>query len=1044
MARIFGFDIGTTSVGWAVVDLIDTVGGAGGTLQGMGVRIFPEARDPKGTPLNQERRQKRMLRRQLRRRRARRKGLNELLAEAGLLPQYGSPQWPIIMQTDPLPLRVRGLKEKLDAHELGRALYHLSKRRHFKGRDFTEEGDPENADEVKARGERETTLAALKASGSTLGEFLAAKSLNERKRGVHALRSTVRSEFDRLVAAQSDHHPILKDAVFRAGLDETIFAQRPVFWRKNTLGECRLVPGAALCPRGSWLSQERRMLEKVNNLALAGGNARPLDEEERAAILSKLRTQASMTWGSIRTALKPLYKSRGETGVERSIRFNMEVVTNSDAGIPGNALEAKLAAIFGDDWTTHLNRDKIRDQVHDRLWECDYGEIGTQRVVIRDEAERKSRRAAAVESFVHDFAIAHDEAAALGALSFPAGWEPFSTEALRRFMPKLEKGIRFGTLLTGAEWEGWRAKHFPRRLVPTGEILDRLPTPTNEAERKRQASLRNPTVVRVQNELRKVVNNLIGVYGRPALIRIELAREVGKSKREREEMSKGIRGKELNRRKAATDLKSKGIVQPSRADVEKWMLWQECGKFDFYSGRPISFDDLFGNAEFDVEHIWPRWKSMDNSAGNKTLCLKKLNHRKSNRTPFEAFEKDADWPAMKERVWKAVKEGRMSAGKARRFCRETPLDDGFVARQLVDTGYAARQATAFLKRLWPDLGPNAPVTVQAVSGRVTAQLRRLWKLNNILSDDGEKTREDHRHHAVDALVVACTHPGLTNRLSTYWQACDASIGRVPEILPPWPTIRDDAEKVVKDIVVSHRVRRKVSGPLNKGTVYGDTKQDVQGRGRVIYRKFVTRWKVEELTKNDLESDDIICDPAVRQLLRDWVEAHGGDPKKAFTSYPHLGGNGGAEVRKVRVHIRRQQELMASVANGFVEVGLNHHIAVYRSSAGKPEFEVVSLQEAARRLSRREPIVRRNRGAGSTFMMSLAPGDTIRFALKAGMPETEWVVQKVASKGQVSLLRLTDASPTEQSLFEPKVGGLLARNLVKLSVDPIGRIRPASD
>lgn len=577
MARIFGFDIGTTSIGWAVIDHAGNVG----KLYGLGVRIFPEARDPKHTPLNQTRRQKRMMRRQLRRRRARRRTLNELLFKAGLLPQFGSAEWPKAMHADPVALRVRGLSEKLEAHELGRALYHLAKRRHFKGRDLEEQENSEgkDADEQQAQCNRETTLQALRTSGRTLGEFLAAKPATERKRGVHALRSTVRTEFERLVDAQVDHHPILKDAVFRAGLDEAIFAQRPVFWRKNTLGECRFMPGAALCPRGSWLSQERRMLEKVNNLAIAGGNARPLDPEERAVILEALRTQASMTWGGIRKALKPLYRKRGEAGAERSLKFNLEVTADPEAGIPGNALEAKLARIFGDGWNAHPKRDKIREAIHARLWDCDYGELGTQRVVIRDEEDRKNRRTAAESDFAREFGVTLEQAAELGALSFATGWEPFSTDAIRKLMPELQQGTRLGALLAGPEWEAWRNDTFPLRVRPTGEILDRLPTPTDEGERKRQSALRNPTVVRVQNELRKVLNNLIDVHGKPDLIRIELAREVGKSKKEREAMVNGLRGKERERKKAvmvgraalpkATEFRASGTLAVRKSLISK-------------------------------------------------------------------------------------------------------------------------------------------------------------------------------------------------------------------------------------------------------------------------------------------------------------------------------------------------------------------------------------------------------------------------------------------------------------------------------------------
>jgi CRISPR-associated endonuclease Csn1 len=468
-------------------------------------------------------------------------------------------------------------------------------------------------------------------------------------------------------------------------------------------------------------------------------------------------------------------------------------------------------------------------------------------------------------------------------------------------------------------------------------------------------------------------------------------------------------------------------------------LWKECGEFDPYSGKPIGFDALFRAAEFDVEHIWPRWTSFDNGYGNKTLCLKALNVRKANRTPFEAFDKDAEWADMKDRVWKSVKAGRMAAGKAKRFCREEPVPKDFASRQLNDTGFAARQAIGFLKRLWPDVGITAPMTVQAVTGRVTAQLRRLWGLNNILSDDGEKTRADHRHHAIDALVVACAHPGMTQKLSNYWQAEDDPRASPPRLDPPWATIRADAERAVNAIVVSHRVRKKISGPLHKETVYGDT-GTVLAAGRLPYRVFVTRKRVEALTKNELQA---IRDGTVRSIVQGWVKDHGGDPKRAFSTYPRLGAIG-PEIRKVRLISKQQIGLMAKVSTGYADLGANHHIAIYRLPNGKTDFEVVSLYEASRRLARREPVVRRRRDDGAAFIMSLSAGDTIQFAKEKEQAPTFWRVQKIASKGQISLLATNDASPEEPSLFEPMVGGITSRGAVKVSVDPIGRIRAAHD
>ena len=848
LALIFGFDIGTTSIGFAVIehDPAKTTG----EIKRMGVRIFPEARDPKGAPLNQERRAARMRRRQLRRRREKRRLLGEALSEAGLLPSYGSPEWDEAMKLDPYDLRRRAFEgELLSPHEFGRAIYHLAQRRHFKGRDIDEISDDTgsedrseekvDADEKKAKNKRESTIAILKNRNTTLGAWLSERGPHERKRDEHAMRQHVEDEFDGIWEKQKKHLSALQDKELRSSIREAIFAQRPVFWRKNTLGECRFVPEAPLCPRGAWLSQQKRMLEKVNNLAV-GGSARPLDAEERRAILDRLQTQASMTWGGVKGALKSLYRDRGMPGMEKRLKFNLQ--EGGEQKLIGNPLEAKLADIFGKDWQTHPRKQEIRDAVHDRLWHADYGEVGTrrtengkndaQRVVILPAKERKRRRAKAARGFVDDFGVTEEQAEKLKALKLPTGWEPYSVKALKAFLPHLEDGVRFGELVNGPEWGNWREETFPGMETPTGEIRDRLPSPADPEERARIAKLRNPTVARTRNELRKVVNNLIDKFGKPDLIRLELTREVGMSKRQREEKSAGMRRQEGRRNKARKALGEREILNPSRDDIEKWMLWEECGYRCPYTDKPIGFEALFHENEFQVEHIWPRSRSFDNSFRNKTLCHRDENERKGNHIPYEYLGSDAEaWGQLVKRVegMKASKGGvGMSPGKIRRFLA-TEIPEGFAARQLNDTGYAAREAVSFLKQLWPDAGPEAPVTVQAVSGRVTAQLRWLWGLNDILGENGKKTRSDHRHHAIDALTVACAHSGMTQKLSRYWQVRESQIKKnlvahKPRLDRPWETIRADAEKAVAEIIVSHRVRKKVSGPLHRGVVWGDTKK----------------------------------------------------------------------------------------------------------------------------------------------------------------------------------------------------------------------------
>lgn len=1054
MPLIFGFDIGTTSIGFAAIEY-DPVSSSGRILR-LGSRIFPEARDPKGTPLNQSRREKRLVRRQLRRRRQRRRDLNTALQTAGLLPPFGGPEWAGVMAADPVALRVQGLEEPLTPFQLGRSLYHLAKRRHFRGRDLeeAETGDDvgtneEAADEKAARTARDSTIKALKATGHTLGQHLSHREPGERQRGVHALRRHVEDEFERLCAAQQAHHPALADPVFKATICDLIFAQKPVFWRLNTLGACRLEPGADLAPKGSWLSAQRRMLEKLNNLEISGGNARPLDPEERAAILAKLQTQQSMSWGGARDALKPIFKSRGLS--MSGLKFNLEV--GGDPKLLGNVLEAKLANIFGSEWSNHPHKSSIRNAVHHRLWNADYGKIGEQRVVIKRAVERAEDRREAAKTFGRDFDATAGQVADLAKLGFPTGWDAFSTLAIERLLPELEAGRKMGQLLASPEMAAWRDATFPRREQATGEVYDKLPSPASKDEAARIRTIRNPTVVRTQNELRKVVNNLIDFCGRkPDLIRVELARDVGKGKNEREEIRNATNAQAKRREAARRDLRTNGISEPNDRDVEKYLLWKESGERDPYTGDQIGFTDLFRDGAFEVEHIWPRSLSLDDSFRNKTLCRKDVNIAKGNRIPFEHFSSRPDeWAALKDRLTKmtSTRPGQgMSPGKVKRFLAET-IPDGFASRQLNDTGYAGREAVAFLKRLWPDLGPTAPVNVQTVSGKVTAHLRRLWGLNHILGDTGEKNRADHRHHAIDALVVACAHPGVSQALSRYWQLADdprAAGTEKPRLDTPWPDIRAAAEVAANAVVVSHRVRKKVSGALHKETVYGDTGEELK-RGGVTYRIIVNRTPIGDLTLDDVMADSLetakfmIRDAAIRQCLREHLAAFQGDIKKAMANPPRLGG-GGPHVRKVRLLSKRQIDGLACLQGGFADPDAKHHIAVYRSDTGAYRGEIVSLLEAATRVAKKLPVVDRRPRDGSKFIMTLSKGDTV--AINDPRSVT-WVVRELKSNGQITLVPSTEARPTKQATaFKPTTPGFMKLSPKKLSVDPIGRVRPAND
>jgi len=126
--------------------------------------------------------------------------------------------------------------------------------------------------------------------------------------------------------------------------------------------------------------------------------------------------------------------------------------------------------------------------------------------------------------------------------------------------------------------------------------------------------------------------------------------------------------------------------------------------------------------------------------------------------------------------------------------------------------------------------------------------------------------------------------------------------------------------------------------------------------------------------------------------------------------------------------------------GYADLGSNHHIAIYRLPAGEIDYEVVSLFEASRRLTRREPVVRRSRDDGAVFVMSLSPGDAVEFP--TGTMKGVWIVTGVWASGPIVLETAIDAD--HSTTTRPNPGSLQRVGAKKISVDPIGRIRKAND
>ena len=144
---------------------------------------------------------------------------------------------------------------------------------------------------------------------------------------------------------------------------------------------------------------------------------------------------------------------------------------------------------------------------------------------------------------------------------------------------------------------------------------------------------------------------------------------------------------------------------------------------------------------------------------------------------------------------------------------------------LQDTRYMSRLATEYLGLLYGGaIDADHRRRVQVSAGRITAYLRDDWGLNAILADgdEEEKNRADHRHHAVDAAVIALTDAKTVENLSHSAEVAapaDSDSLFVDEIEKPWPTFVDDVRRVIDEINISYRINRRVSGALHEETNY---------------------------------------------------------------------------------------------------------------------------------------------------------------------------------------------------------------------------------
>lgn len=1054
MGYTLGLDIGSNSVGWTAIDV------NGATLLGMGVRIFPEGvdRDTQGAEhsKNEGRRMARGHRRQIARRARRKTAVRRALREAGFWTDDDAAN---ALAVDPYALRAKGLDKPLTLPEFGRVLLHLAQRRGFLSNRKADRGKrKENSETLQ---QISALAAAIDQSGSrTLGEYLHRVGVGEIKteehhqRGWHTRRDMFEHEFEKLWEKQREFHPdVLTDALKygrqgkqtyprdplplkrRAGnslLQEfgfhgLLLFQRSLYWPKSVVGRCELEPREKRCERADRRAQRFRLLNEVNNLRVIPqkGDVRDLTPDERYSVIEYLSGRKEADFDQLR---KHLELFEGDV-------FNLEA--GSRKKLDGAPIDYALAHkdLFGKDWWKRPDAERT----------------AIVRSLLDDEEPEILRKA------VIDWGCDEELAHALADLDLTAivrGYSSLSLRAIEKLLPHLEQGLpmmtRDGTPSALAAAGYLRPD---QRATKQGQLL---PLPSEK--------INNPLVRQALFELRKVVHAVIREWGMPAAIHIELAREVQGSAKKRAEQTQRMRQRERERSAAADAIRELGY-KPSREAIDRWMLWKEQGEICLYSGEPISPLQLL-SGEADIDHILPYSRTLDDSLMNKVVCFRNENTKKGQRTVREWLEdsQPQKYDAILQRARAFPYEVR-SRKVLKLKTREVILDK-FLARQLTDTAYITTQVLDLLRHL-------QGVDIVPVKGQLTAELRHMWGLNSVLRDDGLnlKNREDHRHHAVDALVVSLTDRSRLQKL--------AAIRDTDEQLPPpFSNFREAVEEAVAGIKVSHKAVRDISGALHEETIYGPTSKPHRAADNDGERPhaadwieedglFVVRKPLESLSLNEVEN---IRDPQVKALVVERLAqfgvtagrkkkgsetgAAGKIPKDAFKEPLLLRRKQGRKssapsvIKKVRIVRREGTILPIRGGTAWVKPGNTHHIAIFELPAKhgkkpKRDMVAVSMLEASQRARRGEPLVCRVHPTfpEARFLFSLSWGEMVSANIRGR--EDLYVFRTAAStQGQIYFVSHTDARPSASAQkFAVKANTLDGQKII---VDPLGRIRNAND
>ena len=526
----------------------------------------------------------------------------------------------------------------------------------------------------------------------------------------------------------------------------------------------------------------------------------------------------------------------------------------------------------------------------------------------------------------------------------------------------------------------------------------------------RTNSVRNPMAMRSLHQLRKVINMLLRehVIDPNTEVHIEYARELNDSNK-RQAIARWNKEREKTRAAYASDIvklfkeeTGKDIV-PTETDILKFQLWEEQKQVCLYTGEQIGLSDFLGaNPKYDIEHTVPRSVGGDSTMENMTLCSSRFNRDvKKAKLPselpnhdeimarleiwkdkIEGLRKDADRIHTNSSMDKGVKDGLIQkrhrirleldywAGKYKRF-QMTEVPEGFSRRQGAGIGLVGKYAGLYLKSLFHRKDDRTKTNVRVIKGATTAEYRKMW---GIQDEYEKKSRDNHIHHCIDAIVIACISTGEYNETARYYQQYEEyERGRAnkPQFKKPWATFTEDIRALGKELLVVHdtpdnmpkqsRWKQRTpngivyqQGDTARGSLHSDTYYGaIEREGEIRYVKRRVLSSFEKMS--DVER---IVDESVKEKVKSAISEKGF--KEAISGTVFMNEEKGIVIKKVRcyandvkkpINIRRQRDLSQKEYKQQYHVKNegNYMLAIYEDIVKgkvKRDYELVKTIEAA--------------------------------------------------------------------------------------------------